>query len=184
MMLYSRLSLLRYCGDKENVSIYPDYRYNQSKFILFCLCLGYRYVYIIPWMVSYFIPYLPEAGYIRSRNAYYHESVGRVIIWVSRPDIDCKGRYGMKYETIHGIIYLSHIAYLNRSIFLTSVLLWRLTYMLNRVVIALRSRVLRMTFPEVTWRYVMLVKYVTLRWIRYVLFVLLRYVALRYAVYG
>ena len=139
------------------------------------------YVYIIPWMVSYFIPYLPEAGYIRSRNAYYHESVGRVIIWVSRPDIDCKGRYGMKYETIHGIIYLSHIAYLNRSIFLTSVLLWRLTYMLNRVVIALRSRVLRMTFPEVTWRYVMLVKYVTLRWIRYVLFVLLRYVALRYA---
>ena len=30
---YSRLSLLQYCGDKENVSIYPDYHYNQYKFL-------------------------------------------------------------------------------------------------------------------------------------------------------
>jgi hypothetical protein len=31
----NRLSLLRYCWDKGVVSIYPDYRYNQNKLILF-----------------------------------------------------------------------------------------------------------------------------------------------------
>jgi hypothetical protein len=114
------------------------------------------YVYIIPWMVSYFIPYLPRSWLYAVETPILSPSP-------SRPHIASKGRYGMKYETIHGIIYLSH-AYLQSTVRkgIFSGLFSTFTYRPSTCV-TLRDDV---PWSDLTLRYVSKIRYVTLNTLR------------------